>query len=144
MMTPESTPLAEPKVRKRRSRGLRSVTQRSIITNGTMTLPDVDHRSTWMRRLRDLQALHLADLGGEDAVSEAELSLVRRISTLTVSLEQMERNFALAGAATVQELDAYQRASNSLRRLLEAIGLQRRPKDVTPDLRTYLKRKAAT
>lgn len=142
-MTPESNPVAELKVAKRRSRAPRSAVQRSAVTNGTALLPGVDHRSTWVRRIRDLQSLHIVDLGGEDTLSEAEFSIIRRIATMTVALEQMEQGFAIAGAATVPELDAYQRASNSLRRLLETIGIRRRPKDVTPDIRTYLANKRA-
>jgi hypothetical protein len=97
-------------------------------------LPGVDGRSTWVRRLRDLIALHLSDLGGDDAVSEAERSIVRRVATLTVELERMESGFALAGEALPVQIDLYQRTANSLRRLLEAIGIERRQRDVSPSL----------
>jgi hypothetical protein len=103
---------------------------RSKISNGT-TLPGVDGRSTWVRRLRDLMNLHLADLGGDDQVSEAERSIVRRASTLTIELERMEAVFAVAGEAQPDQLDQYQRVANTLRRLLETNGLKRRPKDIT-------------
>lgn len=107
---------------------------RSRVTNRSAVLPDVDGRSTWVRRLRDLIALHLADLGGDDAVSEAERSIVRRIATLTVELERMEAGFAVAGAAQPDQLDLYQRTAGNLRRLLEAVGLERRAREVTPTL----------
>ena len=86
-------------------------------------LPDVDGRSTWVRRLRDVMALHLSDLGGEAAVSEAERSIIRRASTLTVELERMESKFANAGEADKVALDLYQRTAGNLRRLLESVGL---------------------
>jgi hypothetical protein len=111
-----------------------SPTARSRISNGSAVLPGVDGRSTWVRRLRDLIALHLSDLGGDDAVSEAERSIVRRVATLTVELERMESGFALAGEALPGQIDLYQRTANSLRRLLEAIGLERRQRDVSPSL----------
>jgi hypothetical protein len=111
---------------------------RSRISNGSHILPGVDGRSTWARRLRDLIGLHLSDLGGDDAVSEAERSIVRRVSTLTVELERMELGFALAGAALPDQLDLYQRTANSLRRLLEAVGLQRRARNVTPSVDEYV------
>jgi hypothetical protein len=76
----------------------------------------------------------LADLGGEATVSEAERSICRRAATLTVELERMEFGFATAGAALPEQLDLYQRTANSLRRLLEAVGLKRVPRDVTPTL----------
>ncbi|WP_245524474.1 hypothetical protein [Methylobacterium nonmethylotrophicum] len=113
------------------------------MTNGTSLLPDVDGRSLWARRMRDLIALHIADLGGEGAVSEAEKSIVRRVATLTVELERMEVAFATAGEASADALDLYQRTAGNLRRLLEAIGLRRRPRDVTPDLARYIEGTAA-
>jgi hypothetical protein len=70
-------------------------------------------------------------LGGEDAVSEAERSIVRRAATLTVELERLELIFALAGEALPEQIDLYQRVGNSLRRLLESVGIKRVPKDVT-------------
>jgi hypothetical protein len=110
---------------------------RSKVTNGNL-LPGVDGRSTWMRRLRDVISLHLADMGGEDSISEAEKSIIRRVATLTVELERLELVFALAGEAKPEQIDLYQRTANSLRRMLEAVGLQRRCRDVTPSLQDYL------
>lgn len=116
---------------------------RSRVTNGNAVLPNVDGRSTWVRRMRDVMTLHIADLGGEDAVSEAERSIVRRVAVLTTELERMEVQFATAGEASADALDLYQRTAGNLRRLLEAVGLRRRPRDVTPDLRDYLEGTAA-
>jgi hypothetical protein len=98
----------------------------------------------WARRLRDLLALHVSDLGGEDVVTAAEHSLCRRISTITVELELLERKFALKGkGAAAEDLDMYLRAANSLRRLLESIGLKRVARDVTPLLQDYLAERSA-
>jgi hypothetical protein len=110
---------------------------RSRVSNGSTLLPGVDGRSTWVRRLRDLMALHLSDLGGPDHVSEAERSIIRRAATLTVELERLELRFATADGASPFDLELYQRTANSLRRLLESIGIQRRPRDVTPPLSAY-------
>lgn len=126
-----STVLAEPKP-----------THRSAVSNGSALLPNVDGRSTWARRLRDVMELHLDDLGGEAMVSEAERSIVRRIATLTVEMERLEAEFANAGGAKAADLDLYQRTSGNLRRLLEAIGMKRRPRNVTPDLRDYVSARA--
>lgn len=103
---------------------------RSAISNGQAIVAGVDGRSTWCRRLRDLVALHLSDLGGEDNVSEAEKSLVRRASVLEVELERLEAGFAISEPDTLS-LDAYQRATGALRRLHEVLGLPRRAKDIT-------------
>jgi hypothetical protein len=104
------------------------------MSNGSAVLLGVDGRNTWARRLRDLIALHLSDLGGEDVASEAERSIIRRCAALTVELERMEVVFAVAGEAEPGQLDLYQRTANSLRRMLESIGIKRVPKDVTPSL----------
>jgi hypothetical protein len=109
---------------------------RSRITNGAVV--DGDGRSAWGRRMRDLISLHLSDLGGADNVSEAEKSIIRRVATLTVELERMESVFAEAGEALPDQLDLYNRTAGNMRRLLEAVGLERRSKDVTPSLAEYL------
>src|SRR5450756_2549108 len=111
---------------------------RSRISNGSAVLPGVDGRSTWVRRLRDLIGLHLSDLGGDGAVSEAERSIVRRVATLTVELERMEAGFALAGEAQPEQIDLYQRTANSLRRMLESVGLERRARNITPTVEAYV------
>src|SRR5262249_17078798 len=112
---------------------------RSRISNGSQLLAGVAGRSTWARRLRDLIELHTNDLGGDANISEAERAIVRRASVLIVELERMETDFALAnGAPNIATLDAYQRAAGNLRRLLEALGLERRQRDVTRRGREYL------
>jgi hypothetical protein len=107
---------------------------RSATTNGAV-LPGVDGRSTWSRRLRDLICLHVADLGGDDNVSEAERAIVRRAAVLIVELERLELSFAEAeGAPDIATLTAYQQAASSMRRLFQCVGLERRSKDVSPRL----------
>lgn len=117
-------------------------TARSRVSNGSALLNGVDGRSVWARRFRDLMDLHLADKGGPDAVSEGERSIIRRAAALEVELERLEVKFATSGEAAAADLDLYGRTSNTLRRHLEAVGLQRRPRDVTPSLDAYLRSKA--
>jgi hypothetical protein len=119
--------------------GLPKPTARSRITNGADLLTDIDHRTHWYRRFRDLCALHLSDLGGEDMVSESEKALVRRCAALNCELERMEADFAANGQADLPSLEAFQRCSNTLRRLLQALGLQRRAKDITPSVAEYVR-----
>ena len=73
-------------------------------------------------------------MGGADNTSAAERSIIRRAAVLTTELERLEVKFASAGEASTEDLDAYSRVSANLRRLLEAVGLRRRPRDVTPTL----------
>src|SRR5258708_1242078 len=112
--------------------------QRSRITNGSALLQGVDGRSPWVRRCKDVIAAHLSDLGGVDNTSAAERSIIRRASVLTVELERLEARFALAEQASPEDLDLYQRTAGNLRRLLEAVGIQRRPRNLTPNLKDYL------
>lgn len=109
-----------------------SVTNRSAITNGSRILEHIDGRSAYARRYRDLVHLHVADCGGPDQISEAERGLIRRCAALGVELERMESRFVSDEGASLKALETFQRASNSLRRLYEAIGLKRRTKDITP------------
>jgi hypothetical protein len=111
--------------------------QRSALTNGRRLLAGVDGRNAWVRRCKDIIRAHLVDLGGKDNASVAEHSIIRRCAVLTTELERLEVRFALANEASPEDLDLYQRTANSLRRLLEAVGLQRRPRDVTPDPLSY-------
>jgi hypothetical protein len=109
---------------------------RSGISNGSMLFPDVDHRSAWMRRLRDLISDHVSDLGGPDRVSSSEAILIRRASMLTLQLEMMESRWATEREGP-KSLELYQRTTGALRRTLETLGLRRRPRDITPNPLDY-------
>jgi hypothetical protein len=112
---------------------------RSAVTNGSALLPgDTDHRSKYARRLRDVAEMYTSDLGGPDNVSVAEAAMIRRAAVLIIELECMEAQFANDGGAQPALLDLYGRTAGNLRRCLEATGLKRRPRDVTPDLRDYV------
>jgi hypothetical protein len=113
--------------------------QRSAVSNGSRLLLNVDGRSPWVRRCKDVLAEHIADMGGVDNCSAAERSIIRRASVLTVELEKMEQRFAVAGEASAEAIQIYARVAANLRRLLEAVGLQRRATDVGPTLGDILR-----
>jgi hypothetical protein len=136
-----------PRKQPRRKRvGISPAAVRSAISNGSSLLFELDHRSAWARRLRDLIADHLNDLGGADAVSEAERILVRRSAMLTLQLELLEQRFAQndGGSANSRDIETYQRCTNTLRRTLESLGLQRRPREVAPNFDSLIERARAT
>jgi inactivated superfamily I helicase len=111
---------------------------RSAVTNGERILRDVDHRSAWMRRLRDLIVAHISDLGGDSEISNAQMLLIRRAAMMALQLELMESNWAKHdGMASAAQLNDYQRTASALRRILESIGLKRVARDITPTLETY-------
>ena len=68
----------------------------------------------------------------------AEASIIKRASMLELQMEMLETRFAKNdGIASSDQLLLYQRTANSTRRLLESVGLKRRPRDVTPDPLSY-------
>jgi hypothetical protein len=128
-LLPTTTP---PKTRRRKLAKDFKPSARSRVANGRDLLVGVDERRIWARRFRDVLQAHLSDLGGEDNASEAEKAIARRAACLIVQLETMEAKFARnEGHAANKTLITYQRLANSLRRLLESLGLQRRPRDIT-------------
>lgn len=113
----------------------RAPRQRSAVTNGKRVFVDGDGNAAWTRRWQDLVSAHGSDLGGTDALSEAQSSLVRRVATIEIELEQLEGKLSKGEAV---DLDAYTRAAGHLRRILETLGLERRSRDVTPTVEQYL------
>jgi hypothetical protein len=108
---------------------------RSAITNGSRWLNNADGRSTWVRRAKDVLRALIIDLGGDDMASTAEAALARRCAVLVAQAEMLEQQFAAAeGKADIADLDAYLKTANTLRRLLQTLGLQRRAKDIGPTL----------
>jgi hypothetical protein len=112
----------------------RAPRQRSAVTNGKRAFVDGDGNAAWTRRWRDLVMAHARDLGGADALSEAQSSLVRRVATIEIELEQLEGKLSKGEAV---DLDGYTRAASHLRRILETLGIARKMKTV-PNLKEYL------
>jgi hypothetical protein len=113
----------------------RSVRNRSAVTNRKRLFVEGDGRSPWARRWRDLIELHAGDLGGIDVLSEAQFSLIKRAATIEVELELSEGRMSMGEEV---DLDIFTRSVSHLRRILETLGIERRPRDVTPTLREYL------
>lgn len=101
-------------------------------TQGTI-LQGVDMRTSGGRRFKELCA-DLVDHLGDDPTAP-QLAIIRRAAALGVWCEQAE-----ADQAQGKELDvaAYTTATNTLRRLMADLGLERKARDVTPDLQTYI------
>jgi hypothetical protein len=123
---------------------------RSRVTNGSKLLPLSDGRSATARRFRDLYEDISADLGGVAMLSEGQKQLIRRAAMLSAECERMEamaaRNDrrpdgAIAWKSEVPfvfDLEIYGALCDRLGRLFGRLGLERKSKDVTPDLRSYL------
>jgi hypothetical protein len=100
----------------------------SAVSSGRRMFVQGDSSSAWSRRYRDIVSAHAADLGGRPVLSEAEISLIKRASTLEIECEQMEGQLSMGQGI---DLDLYQRTANSMRRILESLGLKRVARDVT-------------
>jgi hypothetical protein len=109
---------------------------RARVTNGKDLLPSVDGRSIWARIMRDTLNAMLNHVGGEDYASEPQRMLSRRVAAFEAELIHLEDGFARARsegrAPDTADLDLYSRMSSAQRRMLEAIGLARTARDVTP------------
>jgi hypothetical protein len=103
---------------------------RSAVTSGRQQFITGNPNSAWSRRYHDLVVRHIGDLGGREVLSEAQLSLVRRAAGLECELESMEGKLSQGEEIN---LDAYGRAASHLRRLFEALGIERKARDVTVD-----------
>jgi hypothetical protein len=107
---------------------------RSAVTNGRKLFVSGDGRSPWARRYRDLIAGHLSDLGGPENVSAGQASLIRRAAALECELEAAEGRLA---SGENGNLSAFASATNSLRRLLATLGLERKA-SAEPSLAEYI------
>jgi hypothetical protein len=121
--------------------GPRPLTIRSRVTNGKKLFIEGSGNTAWSRRYRDLIAGHVVDLGGRELLSESQLSLIKRASAIECELEQAEGRLSLGESV---DLDAFTRAASHLRRILETLGLRRVPKEIVPQLSTYLSRQRDT
>jgi hypothetical protein len=108
------------------------------VGNGSAILPGVDGRTAMGRRLREIVGALVSDMGGETELTEAKLHIVRRVAVLAAQLEQIEAD--AANGVRAFDIGTYSTGANTLRRLLADLGLERRQRDVTVDLQTYLAR----
>jgi len=119
--------------------------QRTRVANGSQLWAGTDGRSLWARRAGELLAATISDLGGPSYISESERALAKRAAVLITELERREAAFARDGAVEDGALAIYQTTVNTLRRTLEALGLQRRAREgsVVPDPLEYARRRVS-
>lgn len=117
--------------------GIRKPEARTRVTNGRqLFMEHVDGRSAEARRFRDVLAQIASDLGGIDRLSEGQRQLARRCALISIECEKMERS-AVAGEAI--DLEAFGQLTDRLGRAFGRLGLKRVARDVTPNLKDYLK-----
>jgi hypothetical protein len=107
---------------------------RSRVSNGNKSLPDTDGRLRISRRFRDIASQILVDQGGLAACSESRKQLIRRFAAACCLAELEEAKLARG-----EEIDvtAHALLCSTLTRLASRIGLDRTPRDITPDPIAY-------
>lgn len=105
------------------------------------TTQTLDMRTRAGRLYKSTREAIIADLGGRDELSRAELELVDRAAGLATRLNAADAEM-LQGEAPSLAASEYATLANSLSRILSTLGLRRRPKDITPSLDQYLAAKA--
>jgi hypothetical protein len=81
------------------------------------------------------------DLGGADRLSYAQKSLVERALWLEHWLAAQEQTLA-AGQHEAFDAGRWTQACNALQGILKTLGIERRARDVTPDLASYIRGRA--
>jgi hypothetical protein len=116
-----------------------SATPGAVMRSGKLrflTLADLDCRTAAYRETTRLIAEIEADLGGADQLSTGERQLVQRAGVMGALLSDIETRW-IRGEPV--DPAAYCTTVNAQRRILETIGLRRRPRDLPPPLSEYLR-----
>lgn len=99
------------------------------------TLNDLDKRTRAHRDTSELRESIAADLGGWDALSAMQAEVITAAALMGAMIRDRAASY-LEGQAV--DLPSFITLANAQRRHLEALGLERRARNVTPDLRDYL------
>jgi hypothetical protein len=113
----------------------RKTQARSRVSNGQDLLPGIDGRSPMARRYRDIAAALISDNSGIAHCAEARVQLIRRFSAACVMAEAMEAKLVMGEPIDVAE---HSLLASTLVRLAQRIGIDRRARDIVPDLKDYL------
>ena len=110
-------------------------TNASRVTNGSTVLDGIDLRTPLGRRYRDIFHAILADQAGASECSESKQQLIRRFAAASCLAEQLESRLVNGEQIDITEHAAL---SSTLVRLAARIGIDRRPRDITPSVADYI------
>ena len=110
---------------------------KSRVTNrpNELFVEPADKRSAAARRFKDVLTAIVSDLGGADRLREGQKQFSRRCALLAVEAEKLEAQ-SISGEDI--DVDRFGMMTDRLGRALSRLGLKRVPRDVTPDLKSYL------
>lgn len=109
---------------------------RSRVENGALFI-EADGRSAWARRFKGLLETYSRHIGG--APTQPQISLIRRIATMDIEAERVER--MLAEGQRV-DTEAYTRAASAQRRLLEQLGFEQSAREDVPTVEELIREHA--
>lgn len=118
------------KVSKGRSR-VSNARAKGKVVAAMLFAADIDGRSIWGRRYRNLVDSIVSDMGGLHTLSELKLGLIRRVAALMIECEKLELPLA---RGEIADVDLLARLSSHMRRISETIGLERVTKTIEPTL----------
>jgi hypothetical protein len=98
-----------------------------------MFLDGADGRSALARRYKDLLGEMIRDIGGDPTAAQA--AIARRAATLCVWCETAEATMA---AGDEIDIGTFATTANAMRRLLVDLGLERKARDISPTLASYI------
>jgi hypothetical protein len=101
-----------------------------------LSIANLDGRTRAAARCRELIRDFTSDLGGDEALTAAQRQLILRASILGVICEDFETRHATGG---VIEFEDYLRTIGVQRRILVTLGLDRHPRDISPNGRPPLR-----
>lgn len=105
-----------------------------------LTLDDLDRRTRAYQRTQELRDGIISDLGGAEHLTILHRTLAESVAVLSAMIRDMETRF-LSGQPV--DLIEYTTLINARRREAQTVGLERRARDVTPDLRDYVRQHGA-
>jgi hypothetical protein len=100
-----------------------------------LTLADLDGRTRAAQAVSKTITSIATDLGGSEHLSTGEHQIIRRAALTGAMLEDMAARWLMGEPV---DPGLYATLSNAERRLLETVGLKRRPRDVSLSLSEYV------
>jgi hypothetical protein len=101
-----------------------------------LTRQALDGRTVASRRFEQLVTSIQNDLGGHDQLSTVTLTLIEAYAGAATALEHLNTQLLQGNEVDFNRLTA---AASTLTRIATRLGVERRPKNVTPTLADYLR-----
>ncbi len=101
-----------------------------------LTLDDLDRRTRAYQATAEIRDGVMSDLGGVEQLTVLHRTLAESVAVLSTMIRDMEVRW-LKGESI--DLAEYTALINARRREAQTVGLDRRARDITPDLRDYVR-----